>query len=110
MTSDEAFLQDFTAFVKSHRSTPNTGLLIERISGGYQVVIYLSTMEVHFVDVSLDHSIPALINKLLASCLVLDGVQHQKPKHTLRPSGTDRLSQSSLRRYKGPGGRSTKTT
>src|SRR5882672_3648030 len=110
MTSDDPFLQDFIAFVKSHRSTPNTGLLIERISGGYQVVIYRSTMEARFVDVYSDHSIPALINKLLASCLVLDGIQQAKQKHTLRPSATDRLSQAGLRRYKRPGGRSTKKT
>src|SRR5258708_3374850 len=110
MTSDNPFLRACTVFVKSLPDTPNMGLLIGRTSDGYLAVMYRNSTEVHSVDVNTDPLILALINKLFASCIVQVGNQQVKPKVTLRPSATDRLSQAGYRRYKRPGGRSTKKT
>src|SRR6266853_192580 len=110
MTSEDPFLQDFTAFARYHPLSPNTALLIVRTSDGYKVAIYQSSMEDHSVDVRIDRSILAAINKLLASCLVQVGNQQVKPKHTLRPSAHDRLSQAGLRKYGKLAGRLTKKT
>src|SRR5882672_11935446 len=110
MISEDLFLLDFTVFVKFYRSLPNTALYIERTSDGWRMAIYQNSMEDLSVDVSIDPSTRALINKLLAYCLVQVGNQQVKPKVTLRPSATDRLSQAGLRRYPRPGGKSTKKT
>src|SRR6266853_2084539 len=110
MTSEDPFLLACTVFVKSLHESPNMGLLIDRTSDGLKVAIYRSTTEVLSVDVNTDTSTLVLINKLFSHLIVLAGNQQSKPKHTLRPSANDRLSQAGLRRYKGRGGRSTKKT
>src|SRR5260221_12448271 len=113
MTSDESFLHACTVFAKSRPSTPNMGLCIERTLDGWKVVIYQSSMDIHSVNVSGDPSIPVLINKLLAYCLVQVGNQQSKPKHISRPRVVSGMDFKTLKRqgtYKSRDGKSTKKT
>src|SRR6266853_4492915 len=110
MTSDDLFLQDCIAYVRSRQPSPDTELFIRRTSDGWRMAICQNSTGIHSVDVRSSPSTLAAINRLLAYCIQQVGDQLPEPKHTLRPSANDRLSQAGLRRYPRPGGRSTKKT